>query len=175
MMKVLVSACLLGVACRYDGHSKQNMDVLRLSQKHTLIPYCPEIYGGLPTPREPSEIREGRVYTKSGIDVTEPFKKGATEALLLCKTLGCECALLQDKSPSCGCGVIHDGTFGDGLVEGDGFTTQLLKENSIRVLPASRALELLECPCPKKCSRHGNCDACHIHHRDRRKPPFCER
>lgn len=174
-MKVFVSACLLGIACRYDGHSKENADVLRLAKTHTLIPYCPEVYGGLSTPREPSEIREGRVYAKSGVEVTAQFEKGAAEGLRMFRTLGCECALLQDKSPSCGCGVIHDGTFGEGLVEGDGLTTRLLKENGIRVLPASRVGELLECACPEKCHRHGNCDACHEHHRGRRKPPFCER
>ena len=123
-MKVLVSACLLGMACRYDGRTKENADVIRLAKRYTLIPYCPEIYGGLATPREPSEIRDGRVYTKSGVDVTAQFEKGAAEGLRLCRSLGCDCALLQDQSPSCGCGVIHDGTFGEGLVEGDGVDHQ---------------------------------------------------
>jgi len=177
-MKVLVSACLLGMACRYDGRSKQNEEVIGLQKKHTLIPFCPEIYGGLPTPREPSEIREGRVYAKSGTDVTPQFEKGAAEALRLCRTLGCECALLQDKSPSCGCGWVHDGNFADGLVEGDGLTTKRLKMNGVRVVPASRAGEIAdraECPCTTKCHRHGDCDACRAHHAGRRKPPFCDR
>ena len=141
-MKVLVSACLLGMACRYDGHTKENTAVIRLQSEHTLIPFCPEIYGGLPTPREPSEIQEGRVFAKSGADVTAQFQKGADEALHLCQTLGCECALLQDKSPSCGCGLIHDGHFGEGLVEGDGLTTKPLKANGVRVLPASKIAEI---------------------------------
>jgi len=177
-MKVLVSACLLGMACRYDGHTKENSEVIQLQKKHTLIPFCPEIYGGLPTPREPSEIREGRVYSKSGADVTAQFEKGAKEALRLCRTLGCECALLQDKSPSCGCGLIHNGHFDGGLVEGDGLTTRQLKANGVRVLPASKIAEienLPSCPCTAKCHRHGDCEACRKHHAGRHNPPSCER
>ena len=174
-MKILVSACLLGVACRYDSRSKENPSVLALAGTHTLVPYCPEVYGGLPTPREPSEIRDGRVVSRTGTDVTAQFEKGAQEALRVCRALGCDCALLQDKSPSCGCGVIHDGNFGEGLVEGDGLTTALLKANGIRVVPASCVGELAACPCLKKCRRHGDCDACRKHHNGRGKPPFCER
>lgn len=141
-MNVLVSACLLGMGCRYDGNAKENPGVLALTQTHSLIPFCPEIYGGLATPREPCEIRDGRVVTQSGLDMTEAFRRGAAEALRLCETLGCGCALLQDRSPSCGCGRIHDGTFTGGLTQGDGLTAALLKENGVRVLPASRAAEL---------------------------------
>ena len=142
-MKILVSACLLGMACRYDGRANQNEAILHLMQNHTLIPFCPEIYGGLPIPRESSEIRNGRVVTKCGLDVTDAFEKGAQEALLLSQLLGIRCAVLQDRSPSCGYGEIHDGTFtADGLVPGDGLTTHLLKANGIRVLPASRVQEL---------------------------------
>ena len=141
-MKILVSACLLGLGCRYDGQSKRNEAVLRLADRHALIPFCPEIYGGLPTPRLPAEIRNGHVVNRDGQDVTEAFQRGAQEALHLMKTLGCDCTLLQDRSPSCGCGQIHDGTFTDGLVAGDGLTAALLKNHGYRVLPASRAEEL---------------------------------
>ena len=175
-MNILVSACLLGLPCRYDGRTKENAQVIALSQRHTLIPYCPEVYGGLPTPREPSEIREGRVISRSGADVTEAFEKGAAQALYLAKLLHCECAVLQDRSPSCGFGEIHDGQFGEGLVPGDGFTARLLNESGIRVLRASQAAQLTAaCPCPKSCHRHGQCEACRSHHRERRKPPFCKR
>ena len=174
-MNVLVSACLLGMGCRYDGKSKENPDVLALRKTHTLIPFCPEIYGGLATPREPSEIRDGRVITRSGGDVTEAFRRGAAEAQRLCEALNCSCALLQDRSPSCGCGLIHDGTFTDGLVEGDGLTTARLREHGVRVLPASRAAELAGCPCPEACRRHDDCDACRRHHNHGKRPPFCER
>ena len=174
-MKILVSACLLGLACRYDGRAKENAEVLSLAGRHTLIPYCPEIYGGLATPRESSEIKNGRVVTLSGADVTDAFEKGAREGLKLARQLGCTCAVLQDRSPSCGIGVIHDGTFTDGLTEGDGLTARLLSENGIRVVPASRVAELSECPCTVKCHRHNDCEACRAHHAGRRNPVRCER
>ena len=141
-MNILVSACLLGMACRYNGTAKEDSAVLALADRHTLIPVCPEVYGGLPTPREPSEIVCGRVLSQSGADVTEPFVKGAQEALLLAQRLHCTCAVLMDRSPSCGVDVIHDGTFTDGLTQGDGLTARLLRENGLRVLPASRVGEL---------------------------------
>ena len=174
-MKILVSACLLGVACRYDGKTKDNPQVVQLAKTHTLIPFCPEVYGGLSTPRDPSEIRNGAVYTKNGDNVTAQFEKGAQEAVKLARTLGCTCALLQDRSPSCGVGLIHDGSFTDALVVGDGLAARALMDAGLRVLPASRATELEGCPCPKKCHRHGDCAACREHHDGRKKPPFCER
>lgn len=174
-MKILVSACLLGLSCRWDGHTNQNESVLALRAQHTLIPYCPEIYGGLATPREPAEIRGGRVYTRSGVDVTAQFEQGAAEALRLCRTLGCDCAVLADRSPSCGVGWVYDGTFTGALVPGDGLTASALREGGVRVLPASQAADVAAlCPCPAACRRHGDCTACRRHHR-RRKLPFCER
>ena len=142
-MRILVSACLLGLACRYDGCANKNEAVIALGAVHTLIPFCPEIYGGLPTPREPAEIRNGRVVTVSGRDVTAFFKKGASEAIRLARLLDCRCAVLQDRSPSCGCGIIHDGTFSGGMKEGDGVTAALLAEQGIRIVPASQADTLL--------------------------------
>ena len=141
-MKILVSACLLGVKCRYDGAEKLNEAVAALSKKHTLIPFCPEIYGGLPTPRDPSEIRDGRVHTCNGKDVTAEYEKGAEAALKIARMLGCDAALLQDRSPSCGVGMIHNGLFDGGLVEGNGVTAKLFTENGIICYPASRADEL---------------------------------
>ena len=140
-MKVLVSACLLGLRCRYDGRSKANPAIIRLAAEHTLIPYCPEIYGGLPTPREPSEIRGGRVFTRSGTEVTAQFEKGAAEAVLLAGALGCTCAILQDSSPSCGVGTVYDGTFTGTPVPGDGLTANALRNANLRVVPASEAAE----------------------------------
>ncbi len=138
-MKLLVSACLLGLACRYDGSAQQTQAVINLKDTHTLIPFCPEIYGGLAAPREPAEIRNGHVYTCNEQDVTGAYQKGAAETLRLAQLLGCQSAILQDRSPSCGCGTIHNGRFDGGLVTGDGVTTKLLKENGIRVIPASQA------------------------------------
>ena len=100
MEKMLVSACLLGVSCRYDGKSKGDDRVKALMDKYDLIPVCPEIMGGMPTPRVPSEIKNGRVYSEDGNDVTEYFKKGAEEVLSLAKLYGCKKALLKENSPS---------------------------------------------------------------------------
>ena len=141
-MKILVSACLLGIKCRYDGAEKLNEAVARLAEKHELVPFCPEIYGGLPTPREPFEIRNGRVYTRSGRDVTAEYEKGAEMALKAAQMLGCECAVLQDRSPSCGIGYVHNGLFDGGLVEGDGKTAELMRQAGIRLVPASQVNEI---------------------------------
>jgi uncharacterized protein YbbK (DUF523 family) len=132
--KILVSACLLGVNCKYDGSSNKNKKVLELKDHYILIPICPEILGGLPTPREPSEQKGKRVITKSGKDVTKYFAKGAKEVLKICKILKIKKAILKQKSPSCGCGKIYDGTFSGKIVRGDGILTKLLKKNRIRVL-----------------------------------------
>jgi uncharacterized protein YbbK (DUF523 family) len=136
-MRILVSACLLGVYCRYDGGMRTNEEVLKLAKRHELVPFCPEIYGGLPTPREPAEIRDGRVVTRSGKDVTAEYERGAQEAARLARTLGCEVAILQDRSPSCGVGMVHNGLFDGGLVEGDGVAARLLSEAGVRVIRAS--------------------------------------
>lgn len=136
-MKILVSACLLGVFCRYDGKTRLNEAVAALREKHELVPFCPEIYGGLPTPRDPAEILDGRVVTSRGNDVTAQYEKGAQEAVRLAQMMGCELAILQDRSPSCGVGSVHNGLFDGGLVEGDGVAARLLREAGIAVLRAS--------------------------------------
>ncbi len=130
----LCSACLLGIKCRYDGKSKLNKKVLGLSKKEILIPVCPEQLGGLPTPRELTERRGKRVFTKSGKDITKYFKKGAEEVLKITKLLGVKEVIFKQESPSCGCGRIYDGTFSGKLTKGDGVTTALLKRNKIKVI-----------------------------------------
>jgi len=130
---ILCSACLLGVKCRYDGKSKPNRKIIQLSKKVSLIPVCPEQLGGLPTPRVPAEQKENRVFTKSGKDITQNFKKGAKEALRLTKLFNIKEAILKQRSPSCGCGQIYDGTFSKTIIEGDGITAALLKKNKIKV------------------------------------------
>lgn len=130
----LCSACLLGIKCRYDGKSKRNRKAIELTKKEILIPVCPEQLGGLVTPREPAEQREKKVFTKSGKDVTQNFKKGAKEALKIAKLFGIKEAILKQKSPSCGCGKIYDGTFTGKLIKSDGVTTSLLKKNKIKVI-----------------------------------------
>lgn len=130
----LCSACLLGIECRYDGKSKTDKKVLELAKKEKLIPVCPEQLGGLPTPRPPSEQREGKVITKTNKDVTREFIKGAEEVLKIAKLFGIKEAIFKQKSPSCGCGKIYDGSFTGNLIKGDGVATALLKKNGIKVV-----------------------------------------
>ena len=133
MENIIVSACLLGVSCRYDGNSKPNEKIIDLKEKYNLIPICPEIKGGLPTPRMSAEIKDGRVKTENGIDVTEEYKKGADEALKLARLFGCKKAILKENSPSCGCGKIYNGEFTRTLKDGNGITAELFIKNGIDV------------------------------------------
>ena len=133
MENIIVSACLLGVSCRYDGNSKPNEKIIDLKEKYNLIPICPEIMGGLPTPRMPAEIKDGRGKTENGIDVTEEYKKGADEAIKLAKLFGCKKAILKENSPSCGCGKIYNGEFTRTLKDGNGITAELFMKNGIDV------------------------------------------
>ena len=143
-MNLLISACLMGVRCRYDGGRKPLDCSDELVDRHVLIPVCPEVVGGLPTPRVPAERIGERVMTKDGRNVTANYEQGAQEALRLAQMTGCTHALLKERSPSCGCGVIYDGSFSGGLCKGDGVCAALLKEHGIEVLGESRAHELLE-------------------------------
>ncbi len=143
-MNLLISACLLGVRCRYDGGRKPLEGLEQLIDKHVLIPVCPEVLGGLPTPRVPAERIGERVMNKDGRDVTDNYRRGAEEALRLARMAGCTHALLKERSPSCGCGMIYDGTFSGKLCKGDGVCGALLKANGIKVLGESRVQELLE-------------------------------
>ena len=138
---ILVSACLLGHACRYDGKSKPCERVIALKDTYNLVPICPEVMGGLPTPRVPSEICGALVLMKDGRDVTENYNRGAEKALEIACENACTVAILKEKSPSCGSGLIHNGLFDGGLVEGDGITAQLLKTAGIRVLGESKITE----------------------------------
>ena len=138
---ILVSACLLGTACRYDGKSKPCERVIALSNTYNLIPICPEVMGGLPTPRVPSEICGDRVMMKDGRNVTENYNRGAKQALEIARENACMVAILKEKSPSCGSGLIHNGLFDGGLVTGDGITTRLFKKEGIRVLGESEITE----------------------------------
>lgn len=134
-MNVLISACLLGQYCRYDGKVKnypQLEKLLRRADLH-LIPVCPEQLGGLATPREPSECQGAKVYTKSGRDVTAQYQRGAAGALYYAQLFHCTAAVLKEKSPSCGCGWIYDGSFTKTLVKGDGVTAALLKKHGLTI------------------------------------------
>ena len=133
---IIVSACLAGYRCRYDGKIVPDEEVTALVKRGEAIPVCPEMMGGLPCPRVPAErtADDAKVVTKDGRDVTEAFTLGAKETLRMARLYGCDTAVLKAKSPSCGCGLIYDGTFSDTLRNGDGVTAQLLRENGITVL-----------------------------------------
>ena len=132
---IIVSACLAGYRCRYDGKTVPNEEIVALMNRGEAIPVCPEMLGGLPCPRIPSErSADGtRVVSRDGGDVTEAFRRGADETLRLARLYGCDRAILKARSPSCGCGLIYDGTFSGTLREGDGVTAALLRENGITV------------------------------------------
>ncbi|QNK41728.1 DUF523 domain-containing protein [Caproicibacter fermentans] len=125
-MNLLVSACLLGVRCRYSGTGCPNNNVIKLAEKHHLIPICPEQLGGLSTPRDPVELVSGRAATRDGSDRTEQFLRGAEEALRLARLYRCGGAVLKSRSPSCGFGKIYDGTFSGTLTEGNGVAAKRL-------------------------------------------------
>ena len=143
-MKLLISACLLGCACRYDGASKPQPWVQELASKHTLVPVCPEQMGGLPTPRTPSERIGDKGLMQTGTDVTAQYRKGAEEALGLYRLFGCHGAVLKARSPSCGLGQIYDGTFSGTLTARDGVTAELLKAHGIPVWTEENVEELLK-------------------------------
>jgi uncharacterized protein YbbK (DUF523 family) len=134
---MLVSACLLGINCKYSGGNNRDERVCGLIKNHKIIPICPEQLGGLTTPRLPCEIqeKEGKrfVYRNDGIDLTAEFIKGAEETLEIAKLFSQHTAILKSKSPSCGSQNIYDGSFSGKVVEGEGFTAKLLKENGIIV------------------------------------------
>ncbi|MCX7709892.1 MAG: DUF523 domain-containing protein [Clostridia bacterium] len=141
---IVVSACLAGVKCRYDGKSTPNSEVQRLIEEGKAVTVCPEVLGGCCTPRPATEIAGGtgadvldgkrRVINNIGEDVTEQFVKGAEEVLKIAETSGAKKAILKARSPSCGCGIIYDGTFTGKKIKGNGVTAELLLRNGIEVL-----------------------------------------
>lgn len=140
----MCSACLLGTKCRYDGKIVENEKVLSLLKDEVIIPVCPEQMGGQSTPRLNSEIKDGdgfdvldnkaKVIDSNGTDVTDKYIAGAMEVLKIARLLGVTEVILKQRSPSCGSGQIHDGTFSGSIVKGDGVTSALLKRNGIKVI-----------------------------------------
>ena len=130
---ILVSACLAGEPCRYNGRDFPCPAVTALVAAGQALVVCPEVLGGLPTPRPPAEIIAGRVVTVDGEDVTDAYQAGAQLALKLAKQAGCQTAILKARSPSCGCGKIYDGSFSGRLIPGDGVFAALLKTAGIVV------------------------------------------
>lgn len=143
-MNILVSACLLGVNCRYNGGGELREELVALSKKHHLIPVCPETYGGLATPRDPAEIIGDKVITCNGADVTAQYEKGAVEVAKLASLFDCKYAIMKERSPSCGYGKVYDGSFSKTLIDGNGRASDLLSQNGVQVFGESRIGELVE-------------------------------
>ena len=132
--KILVSACLAGINCKYNGKNNENKKIIELIKNKDVILACPEQLGGLKTPRTPAERQGNKVINKDNIDVTKEYQKGAEEVLELANKLNIKTAILKSKSPSCGKGKIYDGTFSDNLIDGNGITTELLEKHGIKVI-----------------------------------------
>lgn len=145
---LLISACLLGVACRYDGASRPLVaeTLEKLRARYALVPVCPEQLGGLSTPRPPAERRGTCVCTRAGADVTAQYARGAAEALRLTRFFGCRKALLKERSPACGSGAVYDGSFTGTLRPGDGVAAEALKAVGVAVFGESEADSLLSAP-----------------------------
>ena len=135
-MKILVSACLAGENCKYNGGNNRNEKVLELFAGNEVITVCPEVLGGLPTPRLPAEIRNGEVVNKAGISVDREYRLGAEKTLEIAKRERPDLVILQSRSPSCGVNRRYDGSFTGKLIEGSGVTAELLIQNGFRVADA---------------------------------------
>jgi uncharacterized protein YbbK (DUF523 family) len=135
---ILVSACLVGLNCKYNGGNNYNEEIFKLVKEGKAIPVCPEQLGGLTTPRAPAEIKiidgKKRVINNESIDVTKQFEKGAEEVLRLVKMLNITKAILQPRSPSCGFGKVYSGNFDGKLVDGNGILAELLLKNGVEVV-----------------------------------------
>ena len=144
--KLLISACLLGFCCKYDGgtNTLPADTIAALRERYELIPVCPETAGGLPIPRAPSERRGGRVLSREGNDVTDEYEQGARIALVLAERFGCRRALLKERSPSCGAGEIYDGTFSRSRIPGDGVAAEALRKAGLTLCGESETEKLIK-------------------------------
>lgn len=133
---MLVSACLLGSNCKYNGGNNRNDRVLAYLRGHEIVSVCPEVQAGLGTPREPVEIVDGTVRTKDGKSVDAPLRQAVAEIVELAKALEIDCAVLQSRSPTCGVNQIYDGTFSGTRIAGSGVLAQALKDAGISVIDA---------------------------------------
>ena len=143
MEKILISACLVGDKTRYDGKGHYNPLIEKLLERFELVPFCPEVEGGLSVPRERSEIKNEKVLTESGRDVSFQFRNGAEKAYNICLYLGIRYAILVDRSPSCGSTQVYDGSFKGRLTNGEGVTTRYLKSKGIKIIPDTKIQDFL--------------------------------
>jgi len=130
---IIVSACLAGIYCRYNGEVDGDPAIMKLIEEGRAIPFCPEAHGGLPTPRQPCEIQGDKVMDCDGVDRTTEFQRGAEEGLKLARLAGCTEAILKARSPSCGKDVIYDGTFTSTRIPGNGVFADILLKNGFTV------------------------------------------
>ena len=133
MEKILISACLIGDNVKYNGGNNLTPKLEALLEKYELVPFCPEVEGGLPTPRSPAERIGDRVINQDGEDVTENYLSGAELAFNICLYLKIKKVVLKEKSPSCGSKIIYDGTFSHKEISGMGVTAEYLKKKGIEV------------------------------------------
>lgn len=144
-MNLLISACLLGYCCRFDGSNNGPIDELvELKRRYHIIPICPEQLGGLATPRLPAERLGDRVVNSAGEDITAQYERGAQEALRMAKLFGCTTAVLKSRSPSCGPTEVYDGSFTHTVVRRPGTTAELLAKNGVTVLDETQIAQLLD-------------------------------
>lgn len=145
MQNVLISACLLGVDCKYNGSNNKLDDetINSLKEKFNLIPVCPEIMGGMPTPRNPIEITDGKVFDYDGGEFTKEFEKGSEEVLKLAKLYDTTIAILKENSPSCGSNYIYDGTFNHQKIKGKGIAALKLSKENIKLFTEENVKILL--------------------------------
>ncbi|WP_304152189.1 DUF523 domain-containing protein [Finegoldia magna] len=145
MQNVLISACLLGVDCKYNGSNNKLDDEIihSLKEKYNLIPVCPEIMGGMPTPRNPVEITDGKVFDYDGEEFTKEFEKGSEEVLKLAKLYNSSIAILKENSPSCGSNYIYDGTFNHQKIKGMGIAAHKLSKENIKLFSEENVKILL--------------------------------
>lgn len=142
-MKIMVSACLLGENCKYNGGNNRNPELLHLLSGHEVIPVCPEVLGGLSTPRVPAEIVNGVVINREGVSADEAFRQGAKKALEIARQEKPDLIILQSRSPSCGVKEIYDGTFSGKLVPGHGIFAEMALQAGFRVIDAEDVPEII--------------------------------
>ncbi|MDG2914669.1 DUF523 domain-containing protein [Bisgaard Taxon 10/6] len=144
MKKILISACLLGENVKYNGGNNFAENLVKLLEKYAveIVPICPEVMSGLPTPRPPAEIRQGDIITITGSSVLSEFQQGANLTLQKANSENINIAVLKEKSPSCGSHYVYDGNFANRLIKGEGLTTQLLRQNGIKVFSENDLSEL---------------------------------
>ena len=149
-MKIMVSACLLGENCKYNGGNNRNQELLNLLSGHEVIPVCPEVLGGLPVPRIPAEIVNGTVINRENSSVDDLFRRGAKKTLEIAEKEKPDLIILQSRSPSCGVKQIYDGTFSGKLIPGHGVFAELALRSGFSVMDVEDAIAVLRHACIRK-------------------------